>query len=736
MNSRKTIGSEPRWRMVVVLAGVLAVLPLSAAETNAPPPPAATNAPPAATGTNAAPATATTNAPPEAPAAPEPLTPEQMFEGGTNVYSNWIDLGIGGFWTAGNKAQAQAQRRAARGAFGGIEDFRYQTNIDKSTLTLDGRALFDQNDYKLSFDLRREDVGFVRFSYDQFRTWYNGDGGYYPPGNQFYRLSDDALALDRGNFTFEGGLTLQNIPQVTFKYTHAFREGEKSSTIWGITHPDFNVTQGLSPSVNRLDEHSDAFQIDLAKTIKATDLGLGGRYEHGELDNALRITQSPGEPGQQRITDRQKTTYDLYNVHAFTETRFRKNLVLSSGYAYSGLDNQISGSRIYGADFDAGYTPSAQNGAGYYGLGGASHLDEYVFNANLMYKPIPALGIIPSLRLQEQVLDAHSSGWQTLGAFTPVTYGARSDGNRLDVRERLDLNYSGLTNATLYARGEWTQGSGELSENGGQGPVNGIGLPPVQRQTDDTRFFQKYSAGVRWYPTRRAILDVGGDYKIHHYDYDHHTDSTPNDALSANRYPAYLVMQDLEAYGGKTRLTLRPWQNVTLVSHYEYELSTIHTEPDGISGLGDVESSRMRSHIVGQDISWTPWSRLNLQTGFNYVWSVTTTPASDYTRAVLDAQNNYWALNFSSTFVVDDKTDLNLGYLYYRADNYEDNSAYGVPYGAGAEDHGVSAGITRRLRHNIRLFLRYSFYHHTDETFGGNEDYHAHAVSCTVRYLF
>ena len=129
-------------------------------------------------------------------------------------------------------------------------------------------------------------------------------------------------------------------------------------------------------------------------------------------------------------------------------------------------------------------------------------------------------------------------------------------------------------------------------------------------------------------------------------------------------------------------------------------------------------------------------SLLGRQTGFNYVWSVTTTPASDYTRAVLDAQNNYWALNFSSTFVVDDKTDLNLGYLYYRADNYEDNSAYGVPYGTGAEDHGVSAGITRRLRHNIRLFLRYSFYHHTDETFGGNEDYHAHAVSCTVRYLF
>jgi hypothetical protein len=659
-----------------------------------------------------------------------------MFEGGTNAYSNWIDLGVGGFWPGGNKAQAEARRRASRGAFGGIEDFHYEKTIDKSTLTIDGRALFDQKDYKLSLDLRREDLGYLRFSYDQFRTWSNGDGGYYPPANQWYPLSDDALALDRGNFTFEGGLTLKDIPQVTFKYTHAFREGEKSSTIWGITHPTINVTQGLSPSVNNIDEHSDAFQLDLAKTIKATDLGVGMRYEGGKQNNALHITESPGEPGQQRITDQQSTTYDLYHAHAFTETRLRTNLVLSVGYSYSGVDNQISGSRIYGADFDAGYTPAAQNGLGYYGLSGGSHLDEQVMNLNLMYKPIPALAIIPSMRLQQQMLEADSTGLQTLGANAPVPYAARSDGDRLDVRERLDLNYTGLTNSTLYARGEWTQGSGDLTENGGLGLVNGIGVPPVQRQTDDSRFFQKYSAGIRWYPTRRAILDFGGDYKIHRYHYDHGADNTPNDALSPNRYPAYLVTQDIESYGGKTRLTLRPVQNVTLVSRYEYQLSTIRTKPDAISGLGEVESSDMRSHIFAQDVSWTPWSRLNLQAGLNYVWSTTTTPASDHTQAVLDAQNNYWALNFSSTLVVDDKTDLTLGYLYYRADNYEDNSAFGVPYGAGADEHSVSTGITRRIRENIRLFLRYAYSRYTDETFAGNQDYHAHAVSCSVRYLF
>ena len=134
-----------------------------------------------------------------------------MFEGGTNVYNNWIDLGLGGFWTGGNKAQAQALRRASRGAFGGIEDFRYQQTIDKSTLTIDGRALFDQKDYKLSLDLRRDEVGYLRLSYDQFRTWSNGDGGYYPPAHKWYPLTDDALALDRGNLAFEVGFACAEI---------------------------------------------------------------------------------------------------------------------------------------------------------------------------------------------------------------------------------------------------------------------------------------------------------------------------------------------------------------------------------------------------------------------------------------------------------------------------------------------------------------------------------------------
>jgi hypothetical protein len=155
-----------------------------------------------------------------------------------------MDVAAGGFITSGNKAQAQQRHQYAHGAFGGIEDFHYQANLDKITsLSLDGRALLDNNDYKLSLNVEREKLGYLRFSYSEFRSWYNGDGGYYPPSDQWYPMSDDALALDRGEITFEGGLRREKIPQITFKYTHGFREGEKSSTTWGIAQPALGVTQ-------------------------------------------------------------------------------------------------------------------------------------------------------------------------------------------------------------------------------------------------------------------------------------------------------------------------------------------------------------------------------------------------------------------------------------------------------------------------------------------------------------
>jgi hypothetical protein len=695
-----------RWWVALLGVGAAAVSAASAADTNAP------------------------------PAAPVELTPQQMFEGGTNSYNNWIDLSAGGFIKGGNEAQAQQQHHTSTGAFGGIEDLHFQGDVAKgTTFTVDGHSIFDNHDYDLSLGISREKLGYLRFSFSEFRTWYNGDGGFYPPTGTYYPgSSDDALGLDRGQISFEAGLTLENAPQVKFKYTHDFQNGDKSSTIWGLTHPAADVIRGLSPSFYSISEHSDTFELDVTHHIKATEFGLGFSYQFGKLDDALKIDQFPGEPVQQKITDQQGTSYDLFNAHAYTETWIKKDLLLSTGFSYSDLDNTFSGSRIYGTDFDVNYVPSAQNGFGYYGLNGGSRLDEYVFDVNLMAKPWSSFSIVPSVRVMKEDTDANVTGTETLADFSPTPFSGNSSQGILDVRERLDATYNGFTNWVLYARAELTEGDDNLKANGGLVQVNGIGIPPIQQETDDNRFFQKYSLGARWYPARSVTLDVGGYYKLNQYDYNNLVDSTLNN--SAIRYPAYLVVQNFETYDGNVRLTLRPVRNITLVTRYEYQWSTIHTAPDPISGLSEVESSTMNSQIIAQDVSWAPWSRLFFQVGFNYVLSETKTPASDYTQAILNAQNNYWTLNFSTGFVLDDKTDLNLGYFYYQAQDYQDNSSFGLPLGAAGIEHGVNATLTRRLTKNLRLSLRYGYYHYDDDAFGGNQDFFGHVIYTSLRYRF
>jgi hypothetical protein len=666
--------------------------------------------------------------------APAALTPEEMFEGGTMSYTNWIEFSAGEFLISGNKARAQQRLRSRGGPFGGIEDFHYQANVaTNTTFSIDGRTLLDNDDYKMSLGLVREKFGYLRFSYDKFRTWSSGDGGFDPPSNMWYPLSENALALDREEISFEGGLTLENVPTVTFKYNHRSRDGQKGSTSWGITHPN-GVTRGLSPSFYDINEKSDSFQLDVTHKLNRTEFGGGLRYDSGKLDDALNITQSPGEPAfQRKITDRQGTTYDMFSVHAFSETWVTNNLMFSSGLSYSDLNTDFSGSRIYGSDFDVSYAPNALNGFGYFGLNGGSRLHEYVGNLNLFYKPTPNFAIIPSIRVQREDWNASSAGSETLAGLAATDFTSLSERTVLDVRERLDLRYTGITNWVLYARADLTEGDGNLNENGGLVPVNGIGIPPIDRKTEDGRFFQKYSAGARWYPSRRVIIDAGGYYKLNAYDYEHSMDSTINN--SADRYPAYLALQDFETYDGNLRLTLRPLTTVTLVSRYELQFSTVHTKPESLSGLGQVESSKMTGHIFAQDVSWIPWSRLCLQAGFNYVLSETRTPASDVTQAILSAQNNYWTMNFSSSLVLDNKTDLRVNYFYYQADNSSENSV-AVPYGADAEEHGVTATLTRQITSQMRWTLRYGFFLGRDQLSGGNKNYDAHLLFSSIQYRF
>lgn len=733
--------ASPARQPVSILARALLSLPLAAAAlaadpTPAEPPAAAAEAPPAAPeSTPAAEAAAEEEMPAEeGKAAGEEEASEESSESTPSDLKNWVELGVGGTFSDGRTAAFQERTGLPDGALGGLEGFHYERAVGESGLfKADGRAVFDNHDYAVKLDYNLPDKYFFRGGYREFRTWSDPSGGFFPATGAWPDLYDDALAYDTREFYAEAGLRMPKLPQLTIRYSHTERVGQKSSTVWGETaDTGGRGPRSISPAVLDLERIRDLVMLDLAKTVKGTRLGLGLRYERQDNDDGRWLRRYPGESGglDRRVTQHDRTEADLFNVHATSETPISSKVKLTAAYGFTDLGTDTSGYRVYGSTFDPDVAQRLPASGTFENLVGGSDMQQHVGNINLLAQLANKLVLVPSVRIESRGVDGSSLFSAPAAPFTGSSYLAENERNLLDVSEGLDLRYTGVTNWVFYARGAWLQGSGDLSET----LSNASTATDVSwRETDDERTSQKYSAGANWYPWRR--LSFGAEYyhKIRENEFDHPLDSTANLPGSFNRYSAFLRAQEFTTDDVNFRVTWRPRSNLSLIGRYDMQLSQIDSQADH---LASVQAAELTSHIGSGSVSWVPLSRLYLQGSLSYVHDRTTSPVTDLTAAVQDAENDYWTANATVGFALDDQTDLEAQYLFYRADNFADNSDFGQPYGAGAEDHGVSAGILRRLSARVRLSLKYGFFTSHDQTSGGNRDYTSHLVYSTLQYRF
>lgn len=664
-------------------------------------------------------------------------------------YRNWFDVSVSGNLLRGDSGAFKERAQVPQNIYGGIESFHYEQNVGKSGLfEIDGRGIYDNHDYSLKLNLEDPGLGFVRGGYREFRTWYDGSGGYggsfVPPRSRWFELYDEELHIDRGEAWFEGGLTLEGVPRVTFRYSHQFRDGRKDSTHWGETGRGLPTgsTRAIVPSYWDIDEERDIFQLDVEHTLAETDFGGGLRYEVSDMDNSRNIRRRPFEAGDRFLTQREKVDTDLFNVHAFQKTWLTEEILFTTGYSFTTLDTDVGGSRIYGADYDAVYDPlfgrRQQRDEGFFGLSGGSKLDQHVMNLNLMFTPWDHVTIVPSIRAENQEQKGQTQFIETnVGAAPAFTSTGidlinRRERGFTDVTEGLEIRYTGITNWVLYTRAELLQGQGDLSEREIEARTGDVDL---FRDTDTSRFTQKYVAGVNWYPLRQLNLAQQYYFKSRRNDYDHNEDSTSNAIGIGDRYPAFIRDQNFDTHDLNFRVTWRPISQLTLVTRYDFQLSTVDSSMDR---LGYVESADITTHILSESVTWVPFSRVYLSGSINYVLDETDTPAVGALPGdvVQLSEQDYITGNASIGFVLTQKTDLTANYFIYYADNYRDNSAFSVPYNVSAEEHGVTLAMVHRLTPAQQVTMRYGWFTADDETSGGHNDYEAHMVSASYRYRF
>jgi hypothetical protein len=733
-----------RWRLVIASVLTFAfflpgVLPATAQETM-------TNANAVVLSTNAQETISKTNATVPSVTAQKTMakTSAADLEASPTDFNNWITLGAGGaFINDGDKAQFEHQHDTTAGPYGGIEDFHLQEFVGKKGLfTADGHAMAANDDYAVRLELSDPDKGFVRAGFTQFRTWYDGNGGFFPPANQFFSLYDNELHIDRGSVWVEAGLTLPDKPSFTLRFEHDYRQGQMDSTSWGDNDtgaggapPDRKIV----PTFQGIDETRDIIKADVKDKIGNTDAGLGVRYEVDRSDDSLNIRLDPATASANRyITQENVEQNDIFNAHGFTETRFNEKVMFSMGGSFTTIDTDLSGSRIYGpsynAPFSTTYPDSQARDEGFTGLTGGGNTKEYVANMNLMLTPIDNLVFVPALRVEYQGSDLSDNADMNNVAVTggPVTSTptAAADNNwYLDVAESLEARYTGFRNWSLYVNGEWSEDSGNEIWN----ETTAI-FTPILNQ-DWNMLGQKYTIGANWYPLYRLNFSGQFYHQIHDYDYNNNLTATPT------TYPGYLQNQNFTVDDMNIRATWRILNSLSSVTRYDFQYSTVDTTsiPNGGTQAGEIQSANITSHIFSENISWTPLPRLYVQAGGSYVLNTLDTPVASSTginNLVLNSANNYWTADATAGFVINERTDLQLQYSYYRADDYVNNSASSQPFGVGGEQQSVTATITRQITKALKISLKYGFFTNRDDTSGGNDNYDAQLVYANMQYRF
>jgi hypothetical protein len=684
-------------------------------------------------------------------------------------YKNWIELGVGGTIVNGDNAQFEQEHRLpANTAFGGIQDLHFEGNVDKDTLfSVDGHAIWDTNDYDITLQLSKAKLGYIKAGYTEFRSWYDGNAGFFPHNDVFFNPPYPEMHIDRGDAWVELGLRAPNWPEITIRYDHEFRFGQKDSTIWGDTNltglqPPYNSTRKIIPSFRDIDEKRDIFSFEASQTFGNTDVLLGMRYEHNTNDYSLNMERNAGQlppvvppPGQQRkVTQQQNDDVDLFSGHGITETRITDNFWFTAGYSYTTLQNDLSGTRIFGTHWNEAFgepVPTlGQRDHAFIDLAGTAQIKENLVNANLFWMPLENLAILAGFRYTHENLDTDSTFLAeepvpNTPPFTPTnprrgfhygpgipTNGARmADDDRF--AERLELRYTGIKDWLFYAEGEWEEDDGHVNEFQ---TMNLIG-PALDKDTN--ALGQKYTIGFNWYPTMR--LNLSGQYfhRIASYDEDIHTAQFPR-----------LIDQDWNIDDFNFRITFRPkipacLGTLALVTRYDF----VHTDIDGqweifSDGelLNELQTGEIKRHVISESLNWNPLPRFYLQANASYVLNQTDTPANNIDLVpgggptVVNFRNDYWTVSSGVGYLIDDKTDVYLDYYFYCATDYLNNAAVAVPYGLGATENAVSATLTRQIAKNTRLLFKYGYYNYRDETSGGHNNYRAHSLFSSLQIRF
>lgn len=687
------------------------------------------------------------------------LTPDQVAR-----FRAWVDQGLpwstspppaslvveltataGGASVSGNESVFREHRWRSEGWNGGAEQFDLHARLDDRTkLTAEGHALRD--DYRLTLQLERRDLGFARGGFEQYRKYDSDRGGYFAGYAPPIITLDRDLHLDLGKTWIDLGLTLPHWPRLTLGYEHQYKDGEKSLTSWSPVTQG-GVTRNLFPTSKQVDEETHILKFNLDHEFRGLRIEDDFRAEWSQL-RASRASPVQSPPGSDMVLlDRVQESHESF--HAANAVRLERRvtswLFASGGHLYSAYD----------ADASFGLDETYVSGpAGYPRRWRSPRIvlerKAHVGNLNGQFGPwdgfTAALGVQSEWNRQRGFGDAAFDFELPGGDYFLQLATQESAVDRVTVTEHVGLRYAKIPRTVLFAEGRLQQESVDLAEEqlGGDNPL--------RRDTDTTTDGREFRAGFTTSPWRKVSFSASYRWLEKDTQHNHLMDvvPTPFGNFPSESYSAFIRDRATQTDEVEARLAHHWSARLKTVFTYRLVSSDTWTSTDPVAGYDPITfapipghttpgtrllSGNSDAHIYSVNLVSRPIRRLSLNTTFSFRDTRSASAAND-SPSVAAYEGRIYTVIASGNYAWNTMTDLLLNYAFSHADYDRDRSVDGLPLGIVYDQHGLMTGVRHRFSERLSATLRYGFFLYDEPTSGGFNDYTAHSLFATLSYRF
>jgi len=495
--------------------------------------------------------------------------------------------------------------------------------------------------------------------------------------------------------------------------------------------------KNIYPAAKDIHERTHIIKFDLTHDFLGWHLEDNARVEFYDdktrTDTVLLYTTGPGP--DVLVRTREGFTH-IQGANSFLlEKQVKDWWLLSGGYLYSRFDG------------DASFNQSTMHVASipfFYGTFWNSDAivlkrEAHVFSVASLLQPLECLSI--SVGLQNEW--SHQEGFGRINLdegdptfpdpsapliFLQQPATVQSDLDRFKASENADIRFTAIPFTILFAEGRFDQDRvGQFEQETGAVPSAFL------RDTDYANNRRDLRAGFSTSPW--TWLSWSAHYRngLSNSEYDNKRDEALG--LPGVGYSAFIRAREIRSDEVETKLVLRParWLKTTLTYQIvanDY-LTTTDPVPGGISPGGQLLAGNDDAHVYGFSAALTPFVKWYLTATFTYSDSRTIIANNDLP-GVQPYRGNLYSVIASASYAVNARTDLEATYAFSKANYDNNNVAGGVPLGLDYDRHALTAGITRKLTERVTANLRYGFYHYSEPSTGGLNDYTAHGVFATV----